>query len=54
MEIIALLAVVTGLIFFHYCSVKYGRKCDQQMGVNIGEKHLKETWGIDDNKLYHE
>ncbi len=54
MEILGILAVVMGLIVVHYLSVKYGRKCEQQMGTNIGEKHLKDTWGIDNNKIYHE
>lgn len=54
MELVGILAVVSVLIGFHYLSVKYGRKCQENMGVNIGEKHLKETWGIDDKKEFCE
>lgn len=24
------------------------------MGVNVGEKHLRENWGIEEHKEYHE
>lgn len=35
-------------------SVIFRRKCENNAGRNIGEKHMKEQWGIEDNREYHE
>lgn len=32
----------------------YGRQYKNNMGSNIGEKHLREQWGIEERKEYHE
>ena len=32
----------------------FRKRCENNAGKNIGEKHMKEQWGIEDNREYHE
>ena len=45
---------IAALMVIHMISVIYHRKCDDNMGYHIGKKHMRETWGIDERKEYHE
>lgn len=47
---IILIMLVLFLIYIAYAY--FGRKCSGIMGRNIGEKHMKEQWGINDEKKY--
>ena len=32
----------------------YRRKCDDNVGYHIGKKHMREDWGIEENRFYRE
>jgi hypothetical protein len=42
------------LMAVHGIMVVYGRKCQDRMGHNIGKKYMKEEWGIEEERFYHE
>ena len=51
MRLVVLLVV---LVVIYGISGIFRRKCEDNMGKNIGEKHMKDQWGIEDNNLYHD
>ena len=46
--------LVLALILLGCLSGYYRRRCSYNVGTNIGEKHMREKWGIEENKEYHE
>lgn len=51
MKFVALFAV---LVAIYGISGVFRKKCEDNAGRNIGEKHMKEQWGIVENREYHE
>lgn len=46
--------LVLALLAFGGVSGYYRRRCSYNVGRNIGEKHMRERWGMEENKEYHE
>lgn len=47
MRIIALMALLIIVTFLH---IYFSRKTQNNMGSNIGEKYMKDQWGIDEKE----
>ncbi len=46
--------VLAALLVIGMISAYYKLHYNNNVGVNVGEKHMREQWGIDDNQEYHE
>lgn len=45
---------IVALMVINAVAVRFGRRCQDNMGHNIGKKHMKETWGIEEKIEFHE
>lgn len=43
-------AIVALLIVFALINIYFGRKTENNIGGNIGNKYMKDHWGIDDKE----
>ena len=49
-----LLLLIPVLLVIGLVSVLFSFWYRNNMGYNVGEKHMKEYWGLDEHKEYHE
>lgn len=46
--------IIPVLLLIGFVTVFYRLWYRNNMGFNVGEKHMREHWGIDEHKEYHE
>lgn len=49
-----ILLIVTLLFIVAIISTVYKKTYEGNVGRNVGEKHMREEWGIDEKEQYHE
>lgn len=45
-----IIAIMLLLFVIAFVNVYFGRKTENNMGSNIGEKYMKDQWGIDEKE----
>lgn len=48
-----ILFICLALIVIFVVAGSLKKKCENNIGYNIGKKHMKD-WGIEENEIYHE
>lgn len=48
------IAAILILALITFLNIRYGIKCRDNMGHGIGDKYMKDHWGMEEKDEYHE